>query len=844
MNWLLHIEGNTIVRPISLTQHRYVLGRGKETDIRFETSKVSRVHALLLEDNEGYKIVDQQSTNHVFVNGEQIAQHSLNSGDRIQLADTILLLYLGDEDFHEKLGTFLNHMWDAINKEDFWRLKEVTDRIISLDNLEQILNLVLQEVMKLVGAERGFVALTDEHEKIQPQTGIIHNIALVQDNVGPSIFSHSTVQQAIHTKENVFILRSGEDQPQEDFSHSIIALKLQSVMCAPLLFGNRLVGVLYVDSGSQRDDFSERDRFFFTILSDQAAIAIENAKLYSQLRQSEEKHRIVLESVPDPMAVYNLRGEMTYVNPTFTRVFGWTLDNALQSTDFVPADKQDEANLIVDKITHGNIVSGVETNRLTKSGDVIDVSISGAGFFDTMGVLQGSVLTFQNISDRKQSEQEIRFLEYHDVLTRLPNRKSLYKHLHERLDGRHARRASDLLHSTEQKKWALLALDLDRFKHINDTLGHAVGDELLKKVAAQIRICLRQEDQVFRLGGDEFMVIADDLSAPIEAAKIASKIQQQIAQPITIQGHEVYVTVSTGISFYPDDGDEVEALIQHADMATVAAKIEGGAYHFFTQKMNQHAQERMHLENGLRQAIRDRQFFLRYQPLVDRNEHIVGMEALVRWEHPQEGIISPAKFIPLAEETKLIVVIGEWILLEACQQLKQWHDAGYDWLYISINVSTRQFREPDFVKTVERVLDFTELNPEYVKLEVTESSIMEKPDEAIEKMKLLCARGVHFSIDDFGTGYSSLSQMKRFPIDTLKIDQSFVADSSTNRDDREIIKAILSMAQNLHIETVAEGVETETQKDFLIGEGCKMLQGYYFDRPLSVEDFETRLKTG
>ena len=248
------------------------------------------------------------------------------------------------------------------------------------------------------------------------------------------------------------------------------------------------------------------------------------------------------------------------------------------------------------------------------------------------------------------------------------------------------------------------------------------------------------------------------------------------------------------------------------------------------------------METDLRQAIERNQLFALYQPIVSLSTgKISGMEALVRWNHPQQGTIPPARFIPLAEETRMIILIGEWVLRTACQQLKAWHEKGYDWLYISVNVSTRQFREPDFVKTVERVVESTGLDPKYLKLEVTESSIMEKPKEAIKKMNALCAQGIHFSIDDFGTGYSSLSQMKRFPIDTLKIDRSFVADSMTNRDDQEIIKAILSMAQNLHIKTVAEGVETEEQKEFLSREGCHMMQGYYFARPLSVEAFEEQL---
>lgn len=843
MNWLLHIENKTTVRPISLVKERYSLGRGRENDVQFDTSHVSRVHALVLNDGNGYRIVDQQSTNHVFVNGQQITEHTLASGDHIQLADSVLLLYLDNDAFHEKLGALLSQMWDGLNKDDFWRLKDVTDRIISLDNLNHILHLVLKEIMDLVGAERGFIALTDGEGNIQPQTGIIRNMPMVTENVGPSIFSHSTVQQAITTRENVFILRSGDTQPPENFSRSIIALNLQSVMCAPLIFGKGLVGVLYVDSGNQRGDFSERDRMFFTILADQAAIAIKNAKLYSRLRQSEEKHRILLESVPDPVAVYNLQGDITYANPAFARTFGWTPRKTIQPAKFVPPDVEDEARLIIEKITHGNVVSGIETRRVSRSGEAIEVSISGAGFFDPRGTLQGYVLTFQNISDRKKSEQEIRFLEYHDVLTRLPNRKALYEHLYDRLNNSQTRRASDTLRASELPAWALLSLDLDRFKHINDTLGHDVGDALLKRVAEQIRLCLRQDDRVYRLGGDEFMVVVDDLAAPIEAAKVAEKIRQHIAQPIRIDEHELYITVSIGISFYPNDGVDVEALIKSADMAMFAAKQDHEAYHFFTREMDLEAQERMHLENGLRQAIREQQFLLHYQPLVNPDDHIVGMEALVRWNHPEEGLISPGKFIPLAEETRLIVPIGEWILQTACQQLKRWHDAGYDWLYISINVSTRQFREPDFVTTVERVLKSTGLNPNRVKLEVTESSIMEKPDDAIKKMKALCELGVHFSIDDFGTGYSSLNQMKRFPIDTLKIDQSFVAESISNRDDQEIIKAILSMAQNLHIETVAEGVETLEQKNFLVREGCRMLQGYYFGRPLSVEDFDARLKT-
>ena len=428
------------------------------------------------------------------------------------------------------------------------------------------------------------------------------------------------------------------------------------------------------------------------------------------------------------------------------------------------------------------------------------------------------------------------------MLTGLPNRKAFYERLEENLNQERYKRCGERRTTGTLRKWALLFLDLDRFKYVNDTLGHDVGDELLKSVASRLRSCLRKNDRIFRLGGDEFTVLVNELPNSIEVVKVVNKILKAIAQPFHILTHELYVTVSIGISLYPDDGEKVEVLVKNADMAMYAAKEEGEAYHFFTEEMNRKGQERMQLESGLRQAILRDQFILYYQPLVENAKGIVGMEALIRWQHPEWGMIPPDQFIPLAEETKAIILIGEWVLHTACRQLKTWHDSGYEKLYMSVNVSTRQFRDPNFLHLVEQVLESSSIDPDRLKLEITESSIMDNPEEAILKMNALRAKGVHFSIDDFGTGYSSLSQLKHFPIDSLKIDRSFVSDSIKNRDDQEIIKAILSMAHNLHIETIAEGVETEEQRDFLSREGCQMMQGYYFSRPLAVLEFEEELK--
>ena len=1021
IKWVIHIEDDKIVGQHTLTKSKHTLGRDPECDMVFNAARISRLHAQLVEDGDEYLIIDNDSTNHLFVNNEKVKKIRLHSGDWIRLADEVQLLYLNEQDFETQSAHLLNTMWEALNKKDFLRLKEVTDRMISLDKLEAILQSVLTEVVKLVGAERGFIALVDADGTIQKDSSIIHNISLRQAGDREALFSQSTVQQAIQNRKHVFIVRSEEDEPH-DFSHSIIALNLISVMCAPLLFGEKLIGVLYVDSGYQHFNFSERDRFFFTILSDHAAIAIENAKLYGRvqdslrqlslnearleallqlnmmtgatehelmtfalekalelseskigyigfvdertmslrvkgwsgnqitpagpdtgkdtakfslkqagmwgkavqkrqalirnrasgklhplqegypdanllitrhmtlpifedkrvvailavgnkeaeyagldvrqltlltqamwrliqrkraekiLRQSEEKHRVVLNAVPDPVAVYNLDRQISYFNPAFSKVFGWEFGEQISVlSDFVPEGKISEMRLLIEKIANGTSVSGLETSRLTKNGTLLDVSISGDGFFDGRGRLQGYVLTYQDISARKKNEEEIKYLAYHDVLTGLPNRKAFYERLEENLaQERYSYR--DERRTAVRRKWALLFLDLDRFKYVNDTLGHDVGDELLKAVASRLRACLRKNDWIFRLGGDEFTVLINNLPTSIEVVKVIDKILKEIAAPYHIQEHELYVTVSIGISFYPDDGDKVEVLVKNADMAMYAAKEEGEAFHFFTEEMNRKGQERMQLENGLRQAILRNQFVLYYQPLVESSNGIVGMEALIRWQHPERGMIPPDLFIPLAEETRAIILIGEWVLQTACQQLKTWEDAGYKGLYMSVNVSTRQFRDPNFVTLVEQVLDSTAIDPNHLKLEITESSIMENSEEATLKMNALRTRGVHFSIDDFGTGYSSLSQLKHFPIDSLKIDRSFVLDSLESRDDQEIIKAILSMANNLHIETVAEGVETEEQKEFLSREGCQMMQGYYFSRPLAVREFEEELR--
>ncbi|MGA6925311.1 MAG: EAL domain-containing protein [Desulfosarcina sp.] len=562
----------------------------------------------------------------------------------------------------------------------------------------------------------------------------------------------------------------------------------------------------------------------------------ERKKTEEALKKSEERHRTVLEAAPDPVVVRDMSGRVVYLNPAFTRVFGWDLNDCRnQPIDFVPEANQSETREFMARIEQGISFSGVETRRSTRDGRMVDVSISGAVFFDSAGHPEGYVNTLQDITDRRKKDEELRYVAYHDTLTGLPNRKSFYMCLDDLLQHS-GRRNTD-------RSWALMFLDLDKFKQVNDALGHDTGDQLLKGVADRLKRCLRESDRLFRLGGDEFTVILTNLQRDIDVARVARKIMESVNQPFHFNGSELFTSTSIGISVFPNDGWDVEGLVKNADMAMYAAKENGGSdYRFFTEEMNRKALHRMKMESSLRNALERNEMILHYQPLVDPANRIMGMEALLRWNHPELGLILPTDFIRITEETGLIVPLGQWVLKTACGQTRRWHDMGYSDLFVSVNLSARQIQEPDFERMVIETVTQSGLRPEYLKLEVTESSVIQNPELSIAKMKALRARGITFSIDDFGTGYSSLSYLKRFPVDTLKIDRSFIADAAKSSGDQEIIKTIIAMARSLNIEAVAEGVETQEQKDFLTGSGCNHLQGFLFAHPVPVDQFRELLE--
>jgi diguanylate cyclase (GGDEF)-like protein/PAS domain S-box-containing protein len=435
--------------------------------------------------------------------------------------------------------------------------------------------------------------------------------------------------------------------------------------------------------------------------------------------------------------------------------------------------------------------------------------------------------SFIDISDRKQAEIEIQTLAYYDTLTGLPNRTFLQDRLGQVLIGRPGARP-----------FAVMFLDLDRFKDINDTLGHVFGDGMLKEVATRLTGCVRKNDTVLRLGGDEFVVVLPGVESERDIANVARKILNVLGEPIHLEEHEIFTSGSIGIALYPADGQDLDTLLKHADTAMYRAKDQGrNNFQFFSREMNLQAVEQRHLETSLRHALSKGELFLVYQPQMEiRTGRMIGVEALVRWRHPEQGVLLPGTFISLAEKTGLIIPIGEWVLRAACRQGRAWQAAGHPPLRIAVNLSGRQFKQYNLIGIVDQILAETGFDPSNLELELTESTLMENADSTVVVLKGLRGMGINLAIDDFGTGYSSLSHLKQFPIDRLKIDRSFVREITTDADDAAIAEAIIAMAHSLKLKVVAEGIERQDQLDFLASRRCDEMQGFLLSPPVTADE--------
>ena len=549
-----------------------------------------------------------------------------------------------------------------------------------------------------------------------------------------------------------------------------------------------------------------------------------------ELRDSEERYRNLFERNLAGVYQSTLDGRLLDCNDAFARILGYeSREEALLQPDGMFNRSAEERLSHVERLKKEGFMANVETEGRRKDGQPVWVLENESYVHAEQGRPATVMGTFVDITDWKRAEAEVQHFAYHDSLTGLPNRLLF----NDRIDVALAKARYS------REPLMVLVLDIDRFKLINDSLGHRSGDALLQQIGARLKRVVHDGDTVSRLGGDEFLVLMPGMGGPGSVPAIAGKIIDSFRQPFAVDGNEVFVTLSIGISLFPDDADNADTLIQSADTAMNRVKREGrDGYRLYTAEMNARARERMKLETSLRRALERMEFLIYYQPQVDlKTGRIIGAEALLRWSRGEKAIVPPAEFIHVLEETGLIVSIGMWVLQTACQQLRDWRRAGATDLQMAVNLSGRQFQQLDLVEKVRQALAETGLPPDRLVLEITESVAMENAAGSLTKLAELKALGVSLALDDFGVGYSSLSYLKRFPIDTLKIDQSFVKGLHVDPKDAALGAAAIAMAHGLHLTVIAEGVENEAQKAFLKARGCDIIQGYLVGRPMPPDDF-------
>ncbi len=549
------------------------------------------------------------------------------------------------------------------------------------------------------------------------------------------------------------------------------------------------------------------------------------------LQLSERRYRALFERNLAGVYRSTMEGRILDCNEAFARIFGYgSREEVLRQAAWDLYVRPDDRKAALAKLVERQNLTNYELCLKRKDGSTVWVLQNenlSEGPDGLLSVIEGTVI---DISERKRAEEQVKHLAFHDPLTNLPNRLLFNDRLTLAVAQAHR----------HNQRLAVLFLDLDRFKIINDSLGHSVGDELLRQLAERIQEHVREGDTVARLGGDEFTLLVPGITADEDAAKIARKICGAIHDPFWIDGRELFVTASVGVSVYPADGHDAETLVRNADSAMYRAKEQGrDNYQLYTPAMNARAVERLSLESRLRQAVAHDELELHFQPFIDlKTAELLGAEALLRWRHPELGLIPPGEFIPIAELSGLIVPIGEWVLKTACAEARKWHEKGFPELTVSVNLSSRQFQHTDLVSQVTQALGETGLEPNKLDLEITESNAMQNAEHSINTLWGLKKQGVRISMDDFGTGYSSLNYLKRFPIDRIKLDQSFVRDLPSDKDDAAIAMAVIAMGRSLELEVIAEGVETEEQLAFLKGHQCDQLQGFLLSKPLAADDFD------
>lgn len=700
----------------------------------------------------------------------------------------------------------------------------------------------------------------------------IEKLPFTQEEKKLLLLSELNSNDLVSLEKKAFKLMQNNENFKENQALAIIMLHSQDYYDAKHKIMNPIDEFLMLLGKRIAEENSSMNNLFFIYhllfyLSIIVLIVV-NIYFYFYLKTQDRKERIsqkkletkfqdLVESSVHLVWEVNVNGEYTYCSNQVEKMLGFRVSEVLGKTPFTFM-KEEEREKIRQKflniIKEGKDIVELENINIHKDGNEVYLLTSGSPFYDENNALLGYRGMDVDITQQKFLEQRLHnyskdlekevqartkaleFQAHYDTLTQLPNRVLFQDRLNQAI--KKAKRDNSL--------FALLFIDLDHFKEINDSLGHQVGDEVLKEVTVRLNQVLRKRDTLSRLGGDEFTIIIEDLKHGEDASILAQNILEVLSQALNVNDHELYISSSIGISLYPDDGRTGDNLLKFADAAMYKAKAEGrNNFQYYNAKMTEVAFERVIMETSIRVALKDNDFLVYYQAQVNAKENrLIGMEALVRWNHPTMGLISPIKFIPLAESNGLIVSLDRFVMRTAMTQLVQWYKQGLNPGVLAMNLSIKQLKQQDFLEFFMQLIDETNCRAEWIELEVTEGQIMKNPEEAIKVLKSIHELGVELAIDDFGTGYSSLAYLKRLPIDKLKIDQAFVQDLPDDEEDAGITKAVIALAKSLNLKILAEGVETEEQKDFIVEHGCENIQGYFYSKPIPADDLEKILIHG
>jgi diguanylate cyclase (GGDEF)-like protein/PAS domain S-box-containing protein len=703
-----------------------------------------------------------------------------------------------------------------------FRIGEVTETAQEMNAFYAAIHAIVGDLMN---ARNFYIAIYDEAQRL---LAFPYHVDQLDSTPAPAPLGRGLTEYVLRTGLPLLATPSVFERLQREGEVQLVGAPSLDWLGVPLKRGDRTFGVLAVQTYDETVRFAEAERDLLTFVSQHVAVAIDRKRAEEALRESETRFRALAETAPCAIVIF--RGnDFRYANAEAAAVSGYSREELERMSfwDIVhPESRELAKERAIARHINGATPTHYELKIVRKDGEERWLDIR-TGFIEYRGE-DCSLATAFDITERKRAEKQIKTLAYHDALTELPNRLLFNDRLSLALAQAHR----------YKQKLAVLFLDLDHFKVINDSLGHGVGDRVLKETAARLQSCVREVDTVARVGGDEFILLLVGLHRPVEAARVAEKILHALRQPVNLEGQDLFANASMGIAVYPDDGPDVDTLVKNADVAMYRAKEHGrDRYLLYTPSLQTRALERLDRENRLRRAVAHQELRVHYQPLLDlKTGNIHGVEALLRWKHPERDEVLPAsEFIEQAENIGLIVRLGPWVLRTACTQAREWHEQGHPALRVAVNLSMRQFLQPDLLAQIKSVLTETGLDARYLDLEITETNAMKDAEATMHTLTQLKALGVHISIDDFGIGYSSLSYLKRLPVDALKIDRSFVKSLPTDDSDAAIAKAVITLAHTLKLQVVAEGVETEAQRFFLSTQGCDHIQGRLFSEAIAPD---------